>query len=181
MKALTVFQLLLLAALTALIVKQSDAQTVCLNQACVDARAQTKAASAPAVTTAALTAPADPLSLTGKLTADLTKAVADATAATDIAAPMRLACWQTLLSLVPTIPALPAGSQGAAAGIFDAYELAAEKVEAIVVLADYQIPPEVNLRIQTACGPVLVRANDLLTKFNLRLVRLGGAVALLPK
>jgi hypothetical protein len=165
----------LLALLCIVIVKNSDA-------ACISGCAPSVAAPAPsAAPPPDASLPASATGLTDRLTADLTKAVADATAAKDIAAPMRLACWQTLLALVPNIPALPTGGLGQPAGVFDAFELGAEKVEAIVVLADYQIPPAVRLDVQTKCGPLLVRANDVLAKFNLKFAQVGAQIALLPK
>jgi hypothetical protein len=153
---------------------------------CAATAATTKPVTAPvagtnAVVDVAAPAPSAPKeTLSQKITDDGTQAIADAKAAQDIMAPQRAKCYATLLSFVPTLPALSVGSH-APAGIIDAFELAAERVEVAAEIADYQMPPAMKLAIVTDCGPLKARASDLLLLFNLKAVNFAGGVALLPK
>jgi hypothetical protein len=68
-----------------------------------------------------------------------------------------------------------------AAGVIDAFELAAERVEVAAEIADYQMPPAMKLAIVVDCGPLKARASDLLLLFNMKAVSFAGSVALFPK
>lgn len=120
-------------------------------------------------------------SLQAKLTTDLKQAIADATVATDVMAPVRLKCWQTILGYVPTLPTVNLPELGKSVGLFDTIERGAEAVESVAVVAEYQIPTQVRVDLAVACGPVQARARDLLAQWNLRLVNVAGTMALLPK
>lgn len=127
-------------------------------------------------------APSDLTSFKAKVTADLTAAIADGSKATDAFAPVRVTCYNTILSLVPTIPDLALVTPGESAGIFDAFEHTAEVAESIETLAGgVSIPNEVRVKLAVGCGPVTARARDILLLFNLRLGKVAGAVVLLPK
>lgn len=129
---------------------------------------------------AAPAASASPSSLADKITSDLNQAIADAKASTDMMAPQRAKCYTTLLGMIPNLPALTAQSHQPA-GVVDAFELAAERVEDVAAVADYQLPPAMKLAIVTDCGPLKARAGDLLFLFNLKLVNVAGQISLLPK
>lgn len=120
-------------------------------------------------------------SLRDKVVADLNQAIVDAKASKDVMAPARLACWETILKYVPELPSVTVPDVGGAVGLFDAFERGAEVVEAVDVVADYQIPQQVRVDLAVACGPIRARARDLLAQFNLRLVSVAGQAALLPK
>jgi hypothetical protein len=150
---------------------------VLLILALIAACATTSATTTTAGGTTTLAAPA---TLQDKLTADLTQAIADATASKDLMAPQRAICYRTILALVPQLPAVSVQSHEVA-GVFDAFELAAERVEAVEAVSEYQLPADVRLKLLVDCGPIQARANDLLVKFNLRVVRIGGQAALLAK
>ena len=130
--------------------------------------------------TAAPPSNSGPVTLVDKLTTDLTQAIADAKASTDLLAPQRAKCYTTLLGMVPALPTLAAQSHPSA-GVIDTFELAAERVEDVAALADYQLPPAMKLALVVDCGPLRVRAADLLVLFNLKLVNAAGALALIPK
>ena len=132
------------------------------------------------VSTPVAAAPSGPSTLMDKLVVDLTQAIADAKASTDLLAPQRAKCYTTLLGMVPVMPTLAAQSHPSA-GVIDTFELAAERVEDIAALADYQLPPAMKLALVVDCGPLRVRAADLLVLFNLKLVNAAGALVLIPK
>lgn len=148
---------------------------------CATAADMSKVNAAPA------TAPAAPVptsTLADRLTADLNAAIADAQAATDPFAPLRLTCWKWGLSQVPTLPTLSSASLPAQpAGVFSAYEVAAEKAEAVDALISEVTTPSTALRVAfaTNCGPVGLAFQDFLLRFQMRLVNVGGVLALLPK
>ncbi len=124
-----------------------------------------------------------PSGLRGKLIADLNQAIADNGKATDLRAPIRLQCWQTLLELVPATPSLPGGItyDSPSAGVFDTVERAGAVVENFEELSDAQIPDEVLVKLELGCGPVALRARGLRDKFLIRFVRLGSRVGILLK
>jgi outer membrane murein-binding lipoprotein Lpp len=131
---------------------------------------------------ATATTPArDTTALQEKLTSDLNQAILDAEAAKDPMAPQRAICYKTILSFVPAIPTLSGVNLGKSAGVFDTFEHTAELAENAATVAEFQIPPEVRVKLLTDCGPLQAAANDLLLKFNIRLVRAAGAIAILPK
>lgn len=119
--------------------------------------------------------------LQSKLTSDLTAAIDRASKAKDIMAPQRVICYRTILSYVPNLPSLDLPAAGDRAGLFDAFEVGAELAENTAVVTDFQIPPEVRAKLLIDCGPVAQGARDLLLKFNIKVVRLSGALAILPK
>jgi hypothetical protein len=140
-----------------------------------------KGTPATATTAATPDTTVDVPALQDKLTTDLTKAIADATAAKDLMAPQRVKCYTTILSYVPQLPSLTAPNFGQSAGVFDTFEQGAELAENTAAVADYQIPPEMRAKLLIDCGPLGQAARDLLLKFNLKLARVAGTVAILPK
>ena len=120
--------------------------------------------------------------LQARLTTDLTEAIKESAEATDPVAPLRHACYTTLLSLVPELPQIPTlGDKGATAGIFTTFERGAEFAENAATLTEFQIPPDVRVLLLKECGPVAQAARDLLLKFNIKVARVAGRTALLAK
>ena len=146
-------------------------------------KADSKAMTTPEAGSPAAVADAENQSaLQVKLTSDLTQAIKEAKAATDPVAPLRVICYETVLSLVPELPQFPSiGDKGASAGIFTTFERGAELAENAATITEFQIPPDVRVRLLKDCGPVGQAARDLLLKFNVRLVRAAGRVALIAK
>ena len=123
----------------------------------------------------------DTTALQEKLTSDLTQAIADAKASKDPMAPQRAICYATILSYVPQLPILSLPASGSSAGVFDTFEHGAELAENASTVTEFQIPSDVRVKLLTDCGPLQAAANDLLLKFNLRIAKVAGAIAILPK
>lgn len=120
-------------------------------------------------------------SLQAKAIADLTQAAADAKAATDPMAPVRLACWNFLLANMPTIPTISVQHDTPTAGLFDAFERGAEVVENVSTLADYQVPAALKVGLAVNCGPIRSRFDELLVQWNLKAVSAAGSVGFILK
>lgn len=116
-----------------------------------------------------------------KLTDDLNAAIARAKAATDPMAPLRVTCYTTLLSFVPELPSLPSTDIAHASGVFEGFEVAAELAENASIVSEFQIPPEVRVKLLDDCGPVKAASENLLLKFNLRIAKVAGRIAIIAK
>jgi hypothetical protein len=123
---------------------------------------------------------AAPETLLTKWQSDLNQAILDAKAAGDLMAPVRANCYETLLSLTPQLPNLNVVDHKPA-GVVDAFELGAQRVEVAAEIADYQIPPAMKVQLVVACGPLKARAGDILLLFNLKAASIAGQISLLPK
>ena len=123
----------------------------------------------------------EPASLQARAIADLTQAAEDAKAATDPMAPVRLVCWNFLLTNMPQFPQVGVTHAKPSAGVFDTFERGAEVAEQIDTLVEYQVPSQLRVGFVVACGPIQARFNDLLIRWNLKAVSAAGNVGLLIK
>lgn len=93
----------------------------------------------------------------------------------------RLVCWRDIKALASSIPVIDADVMHPPAGMFDAFELGAQRVEDVTDITDTGLPDGMRAVLNVDCGWIGQRAVTIFNKMGARLVRFGASVGLVPK